>query len=266
MKYIYIAIFALISSIGFAQTAEEKTVELTTENTNAFLNFFKDNMDYQVRAQFSIGGASPLGLPREIRTLDSYNPTLQLGLEANATKWITEDQKWGVRVGVRFEGKGMKTRARVKDYLTRIEQDNTELTGYYNGRVYTHVKNTYVTFPVSAVYKINQKWNVYGGIYLSGLIDKNFDGYVSDGQFRKDTPIGEAINFEGEARAPYDFSKEINRFQWGTQVGGEWKMNNHFKLFADMTYGFNGVLDKDFEAISFSMHNIYLNLGFGYKF
>ncbi|MTG96613.1 MULTISPECIES: porin family protein [Myroides] len=256
MKYIYIILVALMPLYVTAQV---------TENTKEE-NFFIHNMDYQVRAQFSIGGSSPLGLPREIRKIDSYNPTLQLGLEANATKWLTVDQKWGVRIGLRFEGKGMKTKAEVKDYKTRIFYEGTELNGYYDGKVRTNVRNTYITFPISAVYRITPKWNIYGGVYLSGLIDKNFDGYVYDGTFRKDSPVGDRINFKDEERGEYDFSDEVRKFQWGAQIGGEWTLNKNFKLFSDLTYGFNGVLRSDFDAISFSMHNIYLNLGFGYQF
>lgn len=169
-------------------------------------------------------------------------------------------------MGLRFEGKGMTTEATVKNYLTEIIQDKSKIRGYYTGRVKTTVKNTYITFPISAVYHLSNKWSVYGGLYLSGLIDKNFDGYVSDGYLRQNTPVGAKITFEEGGSAPYDFSDEVNKFQWGAQLGGEWTMNKHFRLFADLTYGFNGVLNSDFTAISFSMHNIYLNLGFGYQF
>ena len=79
-------------------------------------------------------------MPREIRKIESYNPTLALGLEANATKWISEDKKWGIRLGVRVEGKGMKTKAEVKNYLTEIKQDNSKVRGYYTGKVQTTVK------------------------------------------------------------------------------------------------------------------------------
>ncbi len=103
-------------------------------------NFFNTDIDYQVRANYSIGGSAPMGMPREIRKIESYNPTLALGLEANATKWVSEDRKWGIRVGVRVEGKGMKTKAEVKNYLTEIKQDNSKVRGYYTGKVQTTVK------------------------------------------------------------------------------------------------------------------------------
>ena len=46
----------------------------------------------------------------------------------------------GIRVGVRVEGKGMKTKAEVKNYLTEIKQDNSKVRGYYTGKVQTTVK------------------------------------------------------------------------------------------------------------------------------
>ena len=75
MKKIFLAVLATlcISSFSFAQ-----------ENENG--NFFTRDMEYQVKANFSIGGSTPLGIPREIRKINHYNPTLVLGLEADATK------------------------------------------------------------------------------------------------------------------------------------------------------------------------------------
>ncbi|MGL4584361.1 MAG: porin family protein [Flavobacterium sp.] len=258
MKNILISLTALFS----VQIISAQEVQ----STKRFETFFTKNMSYQINANFSIGGASPLGLPEEIRSIDSYNPTLLLGLEANATKWLTDDHKWGVRMGLRFEEKGMKTDARVKNYLIEVKSNTGPSRGYFTGDVYTNVKNTYLTIPISAVYSINQNWNVYGGLYFSALIDKNFTGNVSNGYLREKDPTGLKVEFNDGAEADYDYSDEVRKFQWGTQVGAEWKMNKHFKLFGDVTYGFNGVLNSDFDAISFSMHNIYLNLGFGYQF
>lgn len=229
---------------------------------------FFSGMDYQVRGDFSIGGSSPLGLPRSIRSIQGYNPTLQLGLEANATKWFSENKDWGLRVGARVEGRGMKTKAVVKDYLTEIISDDAKVRGYFTGDVSTNVKNSYVTFPISVVHKLGNRWNVYGGLYFAGLLDSKFSGTVSSGHFRDNTPTGTELTFEKGSDAPYDFSNEVRNFQWGVQLGAEWylKKHPHFFLFPEVDYGANGLFKKDFDAISFTMHNIYLNLGFGYKF
>lgn len=70
--------------------------------------------EYEIRAGVSIGGTSPLPLPVEIRSIDSYNPTLAFMLEGNAIKWLGTTKKWGVITGVRLETKNMITKATVK--------------------------------------------------------------------------------------------------------------------------------------------------------
>ena len=72
--------------------------------------------------------------------------------------------------------------------------------------------------------------------------------------------------FSEGSTAIYNFSNELRKFQWGTQLGAEWFINDHFILFPEFTYGINGLMNKDFNSISFSLHNISLNMGFGYKF
>ena len=73
-------------------------------------------LEYEVKAGLSIGGTAPIPLPEEIRSIDSYNPTLQVAIEGNVTKWLDPARTWGVMVALRLETKGMKTDARVKNY------------------------------------------------------------------------------------------------------------------------------------------------------
>lgn len=228
--------------------------------------FFHTDIDYEISAHFSIGGSTPLGLPHEIRKIESYDPTLLLGLGAQATKWLGEKKIWGVRVGVEAVGKGMKTKARVKNYRTEIIQDQSKVGGYFTGLVQTNVKNSYAVVPISAVYRLGQTWKIYSGLHASVLIEKNFNGYVSDGYLRQGSPVGTKITFEGENKAFYDFSHAVNKIQWGMQIGGEWSTREHLSLFSDLEYSFSSLLEKDFPSISFTMHNVYLNIGFGYKF
>ena len=238
MKKIFLAVLATfgLSAIGFAQ-----------QNGN----FFTRNMEYQFKTNLSLGGSTPLGIPREIREIKHYTPVqLILGLEADATKWFSDNQRWGIRVGIR----------------TEVIQGDEKIKGYFTGTVKTLVRNTYVIIPVSAVYRVAPRWKIYGGLYAGLLIDKEFSGHVSDGYLRQDTPVGTKITFEDGTRAEYDFSDELRLFQWGAQLGAEWHLSKHFILFPELNYGINGIFKPDFKSISFSMHNIYLNLGFGYKF
>lgn len=227
--------------------------------------FFK-SLNYQVRAHYGLGGSTPVNIPVEIRKINSYNPALNLGLEANATKWFETNKSWGLRLGLKFETKGMKTQAEVLNYYTQISYNQAEIDGYFTGEVTTNVKNSYLTIPVLAVYQLSNKWRLYSGFYFSAAIDTSFNGYVSNGYLKQNNIEQTKINFDSNNKAPYDFSKDVNKFQWGIQAGAEWVLNHHFILFPEITYGINGLMNNDFKAITFKMHQLYLNLGFGYQF
>lgn len=229
-------------------------------------HFFNTNIDYELNAHFSIGGSAPLGMPTEIRKIESYNPNLQLGIGTHATKWLSDNSNWGVRLGVSAHTKGMETKARVKDYNTEVIIENAYMKGIFTGMVETSVKNTYLTIPVSMVYKLSNRWKLYGGPHISFALNPGFDGFVTDGVFRQGDATGDRIVFEGDDQAAYDFSDSIRRIQWGMQVGGEWALKKNLMLFSHLDYDFNNLFKKDFNSLTFSLHNIYLNIGFGYKF
>lgn len=260
LKKIFILI---IISNSFLRVNAQETETSELNKTS----FFKQNIDYQIKAQFSIGGASPIGMPAEIRKIESYNPTLQLGIGVNATKWLNDKRELGVRVGLNVEGRGMKTQAKVKNYYTQIQDDTGAQTkGFFTGHVITEMDNAYVSMPVLLVWNTSTKWNLYGGFYFSALIDKSFSGYIYDGVFREGSPIGEPTTFENTAKGLYDFSDYLSPFQFGSQLGTEYKLKNHFSLFFDVTMAHKQVFKKNFEAISFKMYNIYGNAGFAYNF
>lgn len=52
-------------------------------------------LEYEVKAGFNIGGTSPLPLPVEIRSINSYSPTVAVAIEGNVTKWLDTQKKWG---------------------------------------------------------------------------------------------------------------------------------------------------------------------------
>lgn len=224
-------------------------------------------LEYEVKAGFNIGGTSPLPLPVEIRSINSYSPTVAVAIEGNVTKWLDTQKKWGVEIGVRLETKGMRTEADVKNYKMEIIGDGGELVkGYWTGKVKTKVRNSYLTFPVLAKYKISPRVSMDLGPYFSYMTDGDFSGDVYEGYLREGDPTGNKVIFSDDKSAPYDFSKDLRRFQWGAQLGVEWRAFKHLNVNADLTWGFNDIFKKDFDTVSFAMYPIYLNVGFGYAF
>ena len=252
-------IVAFIALAVYMQTAL-----YAQENQNrTLINAALHGWEYEIRAGVSIGGTSPLPLPVEIRSIDAYNPTLALMLEGNAIKWLGKTKKWGVITGVRLETKNMITKATVKNYgMEIIGGDGNRMKGNWTGGVRTKVQNTYLTLPVLASWKASPRWSLHAGPYFSYLLDGTFSGDVYEGYLREGDPTGDKINFTNGAVA----SEHERKFQWGIQVGADWKAYKHLKVYTHLTWGLNDLFEKDFQTITFAMYPIYLNLGFGYTF
>lgn len=257
-RYATIILLALIPTL--VANAQE-------ENNDGIIWSSLRGLEYEVKAGFSIGGTAPLPLPEEIRSINKYSPSMATSVEGNARKWFGKKEEWGIQVGLRLENKTMNTEAIVKNYDMEIIGDGGErVKGVWTGGVKTKVKNSYLTIPVLATYKVSKRWKVKAGPYLSSLLEGNFSGNVYDGYLREGNSTGPKVEFTDDKIATYDFSKDLRKFQWGMQIGGEWRAFKHLNVYADLTWGLNNIFKKDFDTVSFAMYPIYLNAGFGYSF
>lgn len=229
----------------------------------------------QLGAGFELGGTSPLPLPAEIRAIESFRPTMLYYISAAADKKFGTS-RWGLRVGLRLETKGMQTDARVKNYGMRITEDrlnpvtgevtHSDVKGVWTGRVKTEVRNAYVTIPVLATYRPHSRWKIYAGPYLSLMTSGSFKGTIFEGTFRDGDPTGEKTTFEGGSSAPYDFSSDLRHFQWGLEAGADFRAYRHLHATLGLQWGLNDIFGRDFDVIRFAMYPIYANLGFAYEF
>lgn len=246
--------------ISYSKSENEKTHK-------GLIWSYLNGISYDVRAGINIGGSSPIPLPQEIRSIDSYSPGLAITIEGYATKWINNKKNFGISVGLRLDSKNMKTEATVKNYnMAIISETGGKVEGLWTGGVKTRAKMSLLSFPVLGVYKISDRWKISAGPYFSYMMDGDFDGNVYEGHLRTPDATGSKIIFEGENIATYDFSNELRKFQWGAQIGGEWKAYKHLTVHADLTWGLNDIFNNNFKTITFSMYPIYLNFGFGYAF
>lgn len=240
--------------------------EAQDERNKSLVKMEEQGWEYELKAGLNIGGTSPLPLPVEIRSIDSYSPRLNGTLEGTATWWIGRKRKWGVSAALKLETKGMSTGATVKNYSTQIIDEGEKVSGFWTGKVKTNYSAHFITLPLMANYQLSSRWKVRAGMWLSYLTEGDFSGHVSDGYLREGTPVGEKIEFKDGKRASYDFNDELNCFLWGLQAGGSWRAYSHFLLTADLTWGMNDVFKSSFKTITFDMYPIYLNVGFGYRF
>ncbi|MCL2328760.1 MAG: PorT family protein [Bacteroidetes bacterium] len=218
-------------------------------------------VEYRIKAGIALGGISPLPLPEEIRSIEGFNPGLNLSVEGEMLKLFKD--KWGLAFGLRLETRGMSTDAKVKNYWTVMQLEGQQMQGYFWGGVKTDVNNSFLTLPVSAVWKFNERWGVKFGGYGSYALKRSFSGSTYDGYFRAETPTG--IYFEID-EINYDFSNDMRKWYWGLQAGGEWRAFSHLIVSVDLSWGMNSIFNKEFEAIAFKMFPIYGTLSFGYTF
>ena len=260
-------IYNKVVGIAFLAILFTQAAYSQNERNKALIYSYLHGWEYSIKAGFSFGGTSPLPLPKEIRNIDSYAPNVAISIEGNTTKWFGNDKKWGMTAGIRLENKTMTTEATVKNYGMKIINTNGgELQGLWTGGVKTKVKNSYITIPLLANYKISDRWKVSLGPYFSYMTEGSFSGHVYEGHLRTPDETGQRVDFSGGSIATYDFSDNLRKFQWGAQLGGEWKAFKHLNVYADLTWGLNDIFKKDFDTITFAMYPIYLNIGFGYAF
>lgn len=260
MKKIFLLI-AILSAFSInLQAQKEKVAKETNDN---LIKAALKGWHIRIGAGASIGGTSPLPLPAEIRKINSYNPTLCVQLEGAVQRKY--GRHWGTMIGVRFENKGMKTDATVKNYhMEAINDDGSgKVNGSWTGKVKTEVNNKYLTFPVLATYSFNDRWQIQAGPYFSYLINGDFSGKAYDGYIRDGGPTGQKAEV---GSATYDFSDDLRRFAWGVQLGGEFKAYKHLSVSANLTWGLNGIFPSHFESVTFALYPIYGTIGFNYLF
>ena len=266
MKRLLIALSLMLSLTTTATAQKEKTQALI----NTYLRGYK----FYVRAGYVIGGTAPLPLTKEIREIQSYKPGFRMSLEGDIHKQF--DAHWGAMLGLRIEAKGMDTKALVKNYGMEMWYGNDLMVGYFTGTVKTKATTTLLTIPLTATYKISSRWSVKLGPYVSYAMNRDFSGSVYDGYLRVDDgkmngtaptgPTGQKVDIDASNPATYDFSSDMRKFQWGLELGGEWRALNYLNVFAHLDWGLNGAFKSDFDVINFTMYPIYATVGFAYAF
>lgn len=266
MKNIISIIMLLAAFMPFTAAAQDDNNSNVPDRNNSLELMTSKGWEWELNAGLNLGGAAPLGMPREVRKVRSYNPGFNASIEGKVTKWWGADRRWGTSVGVKFENKSMKTDADVKNYHTEIIRNGDRVSGYWTGFVNIKYSSTFLTIPVTVDYRINPRWKVRAGGFVSFRTDGEFSGYVKDGYLRSGDPTGEKIVYTDGQRAAYEFNGDLRRTLWGAQVGGSWRAYRHFSVNADVTYSFNNIFKGGFTTVRNTLHPLYLNIGFGYSF
>ena len=224
-----------------------------------------DDLRYQVRLGYNVGGTAPVGMPATIRSLDSYKLGGNLLIGLDAYKPLTD--RWGLLAGFHYENKGMETDARVKNYHMAMRYTDQVIEGMFTGQVVTKVTEWMLTLPIQAAYNVSDKVRLKAGPYFSYVMSNDFSGYAYDGYLREGDPTGQKIELghgEGE-RGDYDFTDDLRHWQFGIDVGVDWYFSKRFGAYADLAWGLTGVFRKDFKTIEQKLYPLYGSVGLMYR-
>ena len=224
-----------------------------------------DNLNYQARLGYNIGGTMPMGMPASIRGLDSYKPRPSFTLALDAYKPLTE--KWGMMAGFHFQTKAMETDARVKSYSMEMRQGGESLSGLFTGNVVTKTSQLVVTLPLQATFNVSDAVRLKFGPYFSYALNNDFSGYAYDGYLREGDPTGAKVEMGNEegTRGTYDFGSDMRRWQFGVDLGADCQITKRFGLYADITWGLTGIHRSSFKTIEQTLYPIFGTIGVMYK-
>lgn len=262
MKYILAAAILAVSATASAEDAWEKWGP-TNQQTKA---------GALVRAGYTIGGTTPLPLPNEIRTLNSFSPKGGATVGVDVYKMLS--RRWGFSAGWHFFYEGFSTSADVKNYKVSLtNKDGNNMSGYFTGTNDTETYLCGMTIPVLATFRMSPRWNVSFGPYLSTYFKTSFTGKVYDtkdgvGYIRESTPVGNKIYIDrtNSMSYPDTFSDSMRQWNCGVEVCFDWKALPHMNVFGKVDWGLSDIWESNFDAVSFSMYPIYATVGLAYRY
>ncbi len=269
LRNIIYSTLLLTASMAQAQTATEGSVDKWAKWGSKDIH----NSGWIIRLSYVIGGTSPLPLPKEIRSINEFNP---LGIGSFGGFNVGADythmfgKRWGIQFGAYLFLEGFHTSADVKNYKMAITQGNSTMSGNFTGTDVTNTKMVGVTLPVMGTFRISPRWNVSAGPFFSFVGKGTFEGEVYDnsegiGYLREGDPTGPKIEITRKNPASYDFSSDMNHFYWGLAVLFDWKAAKHINVFGGLDWSFSSIFPSDFETIPFKMYPIYAKIGVGYR-
>lgn len=224
-----------------------------------------DNLVYNFRFGYGIGGTSPVGMPATIRSLDTYRlePNFTLGLDI----YKHLDGRWGLTAGLHIENKGMNVDATVKNYHMAIIRGGQRLEGNFTRHNSIEVEQWMLTVPLLATYSLSDNVRLKLGPYASYVRSHKFTGYAYDGYLRVGNPTGTKVELGSEegSRGTYDFSDSMRNIQAGVVLGADWFFYKQWGAFADLSWGLTGVFHGSFNTIEQTLYPIYGTIGISYK-
>ena len=278
IKYIAVAVVCLATMPVWAQETDVDTPIPVADKWERWGPTSRTGFGFQLKIGYSIGGYSPLPIPREIRQIQKFSP--QGGISVGVEGYKMFNRRWGLKIGVTLANQGFSTRAEVKNYYTKIVLDGEEQKGWFTGINETSINNWTLTIPVMATLRMSPRWHVSMGPYLQMFLSKNFDAKVhgfpeaeraEDAYLRVDHgdgsgPTQDKNIFGPEKEATTSLGKDMVFCTAGVELLFDWKITKHIGAFGKLDWGFTSIFPGDYDTVRFKMFPIFGTIGGAYCF
>lgn len=223
-----------------------------------------DSLKVDLRAGYEVGGTLPSHLDNKVRHINNFDPGLNYSFGIEGTLPLKD--RWSLHTGLRFEVGSMDVDSRVKNYDIEVVRGEESLDGIFNGNVRIKSAQRRFTLPLQAGFDLSDKVQLRGGLFVGLLTHRRFWGWAYDGYLREGSPVGAKIEMGTEPgeRGDFDFDSNMRRWQWGLDVGADWQFHAQWGLFAELTYGFNGLFKSNFHSVQ-TLHPMFGSLGLIYR-
>lgn len=223
-----------------------------------------DSVKVDVRLGYAAGGTLPTRIGHEIRGINNFNLGLNFTIAAEAT--LPLNKRWALHSGLRYEIGGMDVDSRVKNYDIEVVKGDESLSGVFNGNVRIKSAQRRISLPIQAAYNLSDAVTLRGGLFMGWLTHRRFWGWAYDGYMREGTPVGAKIELGTEPgdRGDFEFDQNMRIMQWGLDVGADWQFHPRWGMFAELTYGFNGLFKSNFHSVQ-TLRPMYGSLGILYR-
>lgn len=221
---------------------------------------------------FNLGATAPIPFPRS--QLDIKGITFKLNPQLGANVIYNINERWGVGTGLTIDWKNMNVRTKVHDVYSSLTVPiaidgipaGAVLYGHIEGRATTKTNMIYLTQPLYATYRFNQKWQMRLGGYIAETVKREFKGSVKDVRIIADKINGNTVaGLEKDIPyAIYSFSKNVRKFEVGLLTGAEYRQSSSIGFYANFTWALNPYFSGE-NPVDFTTRNLFGNLGVTYR-
>lgn len=122
-------------------------------------------------------------------------------------------------------------------------------------------KNCYLTLPLQTVYQVNSVWNLNWGGYVSLLLRGGMTGLATNVVLGD----GSSSDFRLADDVPFDQSNQINKLDWGLNLGAGAQLPSGFCIDVRLMSGLGSLFKKEFTAPPGVYRNFSMQGTVGYR-